>query len=88
MNSFGEGKYVDLCEPSATEYERALFRRLENEDVCWIAISKVHILIEMVIILGTLSKYQHKMGISEIYKQFLSNFLNTKVGGFESISKL
>lgn len=61
---------------------------LKLEDFVWIAISKIHMLIEMVIILGTLQKYQTRMGITPKYAQFMDTFLQAPVGGFSCVNKL
>jgi hypothetical protein len=50
-------KFVDLAEDTATDSQRESLKQLKQEDVVWVAISKIHMLIEMIIILGTLSKF-------------------------------
>lgn len=58
------------------------------EDLAWVAISKIHILIEMVIILGTLSKFHDRLDLLPLYTQFVENLINCEQGGFSCISKL
>lgn len=42
----------------------------------------------MVIILGTLAKYQTKLDISELYGHFLNHMLTAETGGLIDINKL
>jgi hypothetical protein len=59
--------YTDLSEPFASEDQRESLKNLKQEDVVWVAICKTHILIEMLIILGTLSKFHERLGILPFY---------------------
>ena len=42
-------------------------KKLKSEDLVWVAISKIHMLIEMIIILGTLSKFHEALGVFQHY---------------------
>lgn len=59
-----------------------------NEDVAWVAIGKIHLLIEMVIILGTLSKFHQALGVYQHYQNFIDSLLAAPVGGIQCIAKL
>lgn len=58
------------------------------DDLAWVAISKIHILVEMVIILGTLSKFHDRLDLLPLYTQFVENFINCELGGHSCLSKL
>jgi hypothetical protein len=81
-------KYTDLSEPLATEQQRASLKNLKPEDLVWVAICKIHILIEMFIILGTLSKFHERLGILPAHQAFIDQIVQKEVGGYRSLMQL
>lgn len=75
LNSIESKAFCDMAEPSATQEQRESLKRLKQEDIAWVAISKIHMLIEMVIILGTLSKFHERLGLLPHYTKFINEFL-------------
>ena len=55
--------------------QKESLKDLKSEDVAWVAISKIHMLIEMVIILGTLSKVHERLDLLPMYNSFVDKFL-------------
>jgi len=56
-----------LAEHQATNYRRESLKEMKLEVLAQVAICKIHILVEMIIILGTLSKFHERLGILPAY---------------------
>ena len=80
--------YTDLSEPMATVDQRKSLESLKSEDLVWVAVCKIQILIEMFIILGTLSKFHARLGILPVYQTFIDKVVQKEIGGYRSLIQL
>ena len=64
-----------MCEDEISSENLQIMQQLQKKDLFWVAIGKVHILIEMVIILDNLTRGHVRLNFTDLSQYFIENFI-------------